>query len=218
LVAERSVPRPFPKKIVHEGVFVLLEPLDEKHLEDLWDAAQDSESSWTYLRYGPFKDKLAMLELIIDLSSRNHQPFWVVINKATHKAEGWLSLCDVYPDDSAIEVGSIWFSKRLQRTRQSTEAIYILMKHGFDELGYQRFVWRCLDNNLPSRLAAERYGFKFEGIWRSGAIIKGITRDLRWHSMLNSEWPSRKRALERWLSIENFDEQDREVLKLKECV
>src|SRR5450830_81439 len=213
---QQALPRPFPQKNQHEGSYVRLEPLEAQHVPDLWQAAQGADASWTYLRYGPFDEIEALRTLVLELAGRAHQPFWAVIDKADGKAKGWLSICDVYPSESAAEIGSIWFAPGLQRSRAATEAVFLLMLYLFSVLQYQRLVWRCLDGNLPSRHAALRYGFVFEGIWRSGAIIKGEIKDIRWHSMLADEWPSQCAALRSWLSPDNFDATGRAIQRLGE--
>jgi RimJ/RimL family protein N-acetyltransferase len=215
--AERALPRPFPERIVHTGKYVRLEPLSAQHLHDLWDATENAESSWTHLRYGPFPDIDSLRITIDELASRSHQPFWAVIDLQSGKAQGWLSICDIYPHESAAEIGSIWFSPRLQKSRASTESVFLLMAYIFDQLGYARLVWRCVDDNLPSRRAAERYGFTFEGIWRSGAVFKQVTRDIRWHSMLCGEWQDRRGAIQRWLHESNFDPSGRSIRSLSDC-
>jgi len=125
-------------------------------------------------------------------------------------------LCDVYPADAAIEIGSIWFSSRLQRTRAATEAVFLLMRHAFDDLGYRRLVWRCGASNAASLRAAERYGFVAEGIWRNAAIVKGEQRDIAWHSMLDNEWPAHRHALQAWLSDANFRPDNSAIAGLAE--
>jgi len=210
------LPRSFPQKINHDGRYVRLEPLDERHIPDLWQAAQGADESWRYLRYGPFANIEALQTLVLELAERVHQPFWTVVDKADGKAKGWLSICDVYPAESAVEIGSIWFSPALQRSRAATEAVFLLMQHLFVSLQYQRLVWRCLDDNLASRHAAQRYGFVFEGIWRRGAIVKGMTKDVRWHSLLCDEWPRRYAALRSWLAADNFDSAGRAIRRLSD--
>ena len=180
----------FPTRIPFDGHTVQLEPLSVDHVSELWHAAEHAESSWTYLRYGPFGTEALMRECVRCLATREEQPFWTVRPRATNQAQGWLSLCDVYPTDGAIEIGSIWFSPALQRTRASTEAVFLLMKYVFDGLAYQRLVWRCLAANLASLNSAQRYGFKFEGIWREAAVVKGHRFDLTWYSMLAHEMAS----------------------------
>ena len=200
---------PLPARIHLKGRAVCLEPMSVDHVPELWLAAQDAERSWTYLRYGPFESELPMKASVAELVAKKEQPFWVARPTTTGKAEGWLSLCDIYPADGAIEIGSIWYSPRLQRTRASTEAVFILMSYAFDELAYQRMVWRCNAENRTSLNSAQRYGFKFEGIWRSAALVKGKRIDLAWHSMLAEEWPTRRSALSAWLADSNFDNAGR---------
>jgi RimJ/RimL family protein N-acetyltransferase len=112
----------------------------------------------------------------------------------------------IEPTQRVIEVGSIIYSSALQRTRAATEAMYLLARHVFEDLGYRRYEWKCNALNAPSRRAAERLGFTFEGIFRQHMVIKGRNRDTAWFSMLDAEWPARKSAFERWLLPENFDE------------
>jgi RimJ/RimL family protein N-acetyltransferase len=124
-------------------------------------------------------------------------------------------LCDVYPADGAIEIGSIWFAPALQRTRAATEAIFLLMRYAMDEIRYERLVWRCLLANRASMYAAARYGFTSEGIWRGSAFSKGRRWDHAWHSILVDEWPARHAAISAWLADENFDEQGRALVRLQ---
>jgi RimJ/RimL family protein N-acetyltransferase len=157
---------PFPAQIEFAGQTVKLEPLSADHVCELWQAAEHAEASWAYLRYGPFETEADLAEFVSSLVGRREQPFWAVRPLMTNHAQGWLSLCDVYPIDGAIEIGSIWYSPALQRTRASTEAIFLLMRYVFDNLGYNRLVWRCSTANFASLRSARRYGFKLEGIWR----------------------------------------------------
>jgi RimJ/RimL family protein N-acetyltransferase len=185
-------------------------------VHELWEATPGSEASFIHLRYGPFCTVEALAETIRDLSGRRDQPFWTVRPRTSGRAEGWLSLCDVYPADATIEIGSIWFSPRLRRTRAATEAVFLLMRHVFDDLGYKRLVWRCQALNAASLSAAKRYGFVAEGIWRRAVIIKGEQRDIAWHSMLDSEWPTHRRALLSWLSDANFRSNETAIASLAE--
>lgn len=203
-VAVDPTPRPFPPRIVHHGKAVTLEPLGEHHADELWQAAAGADDSWTYLRYGPFPTRDLLAHHVVALSRRQDQPFWAVRPRSTGVVRGWLSLCDVYPADAAIEIGSIWFAPALQRTRAATEAIVLLLRHAFDDLGYRRLVWRCQALNAASRRAALRYGFVAEGVWRSAAVIKGWQHDVAWHAMLAQEWPAHRAALDAWLDDGNF--------------
>ena len=174
-----------------------LEPLGGGHVDELWHAAQGADASFAYLRYGPFAQQRDLLELVTELAGRADQPFWVVRPKSSGVAQGWLSLCDIYPAEGAIEIGAIWFSPRLQRTRAATEAIFLLMQYAMEELQYQRLVWRCNAANQASLNAAARYGFTPEGTWRGSALSKGRRCDVAWHSIIAAEWPARRAAIAR---------------------
>jgi RimJ/RimL family protein N-acetyltransferase len=147
---------PLPELLRFKGRAVELEPMSEDHVSELWTAAQDSADSWKYLRYGPFSAEAELRSCVNELSTRPDQPFWIARPVARNLAEGWLSLCDIYPADGAIEIGSIWFSPRMQKTRSSTEAVFLLMTYALDGLGYKRLVWRCSSKNTPSLRAARR--------------------------------------------------------------
>jgi RimJ/RimL family protein N-acetyltransferase len=193
---------------------VRLEPLGREHVGDLWRCAEGADPSFAYLRYGPFATEGELLAQVMELAGRGDQPFWAVRLLADGSVQGWLSLCDIYPADGAIEIGSIWFSPALQRTRAATEAIFLLMQHAMDELKYQRLVWRCLSANQASMNAAARYGFTSEGIWRGSAFAKGRRWDHAWHSILIDEWPARRAAIQAWLADQNFDEHGRARTRL----
>ena len=129
-----------------------------------------------------------------------------MVDRTTGKAVGTLALMRMDPGNGVIEVGHVTFSPKLQRTALSTEAQYLLMRRVFDELGYRRYEWKCDSLNAPSRATAQRLGFQFEGIFRQAVVYKGRTRDTAWFSIIDSEWPARRAAFERWLAPENFDE------------
>lgn len=196
--------RPLPAFVRHEGKAVTLEPLSARHVDDLWEAAQGADVSWAYLKYGPFASREEMAAHVQRISGLEQQPFFAVIPTASGKAEGWLSFCNIAPGDAAIEIGSVWFSPRLQRTRAATEAIFLLMEHAFT-LGYFRVVWRCNDLNAASKRAARRFGFSYEGTWRGDWIVKGRRRDTAWFSILDPEWPAQRVLFEAWLDDANFD-------------
>ncbi|MBO1110573.1 GNAT family N-acetyltransferase [Bordetella petrii] len=204
----------FPERLCFVGDAALLEPLGDAHVDALWQAAQGAEASWHYLRYGPFASRDALQAQVRELAGRAHQPFWAVCPRPGMAAQGWLSLCDIYPEDSAIEIGSIWFSPALQRSRAATEAVFLLLRYAFDGLGYQRMVWRCMADNQPSAGAARRYGFRPEGVWRSAVNVKGRRGDVAWHSLLADEWPARRAAMQAWLAPGNFDAQGRPLSRL----
>jgi RimJ/RimL family protein N-acetyltransferase len=200
---------PLPERKPFQGRSVRLEPFGPEHADELWPAAQGADASFAHLRYGPFTSRSELLGQVMELAGRPDQPFWAVRPRDHGLVQGWLSLCDIYPADGAIEVGSIWFSPTLQRTRAATEAIFLLMQYAMDELNYQRLVWRCSTANHASMKAAARYGFTPEGIWRSSAFAKGRRQDQAWYSIIADEWPGRRAAIEGWLADENFDANGR---------
>jgi len=189
--------------------------LATEHIDDLWAAAQQADESWAHLRFGPFPSRDAFALTVTELMSRQGQPFWVVRPAESGVALGWLSYCDVYQADRSIEIGQIWFSPALQQTRAATEAIYLLMDHAFSVLRYRRLVWRCLTTNSASLRAAERLGFRPEGLWRAAVLIKDRVCDVAWHSILIAEWPQRRKAFEAWLDPSNFDASGRALRRLQ---
>lgn len=205
---------PLPVKKAHAGRYVDLVPLASDHAEGLWPAVANAPDSFTYMRYGPFDDFHQFHRLLVDLSSRSDQPFWTVTQKGS-SMQGWLSICDCYQDDGSIEIGSIWFSPNLQGTRAAREAIFILMCHVMDDLGYERLVWRCQEQNRKSFQAAHNLGFIAEGTWRNAAVVKGFQRDVAWFSILKPEWAAIKGAFETWLSPSNFDETGKQLARLE---
>lgn len=200
---------PLPERIPFRGRSVRLEPLGREHAGELWQSGQGADQSFAYLRYGPFASESGLLAQVMEFADRADQPFWAARPESSGLAQGWLSLCDIYPADGAIEIGSIWFSPALQRTRAATEAIFLLMQYAMDELKYPRLVWRCNALNQASMNAAARYGFVPEGIWRGTALSKGRRCDVAWHSIIAAEWPARRDAIRGWLADDNFDEQGR---------
>lgn len=205
---------PFPRLGKIEGAGVTLEPLCQTHVSDLWANASQHRASFDYLRYGPFEAKADLSALIADLSTREDQPFWAIIPKGGI-ASGWLSICDIYQSDGNIEIGSIWFSPSLQGTRHAREAIFLLMCHCMDDLGYERLVWRCQAQNEKSVQAAKNLGFNFEGTWRNAAVIDGWQRDIAWFSILKAEWPICRAAFVKWLSADNFDRTGKQRITLQ---
>lgn len=208
---------PFPQLTEHSGCYVDLVPLEVEHTDLLWPDVSAAAESFIYLRYGPFSRPDELRLLLADLSSRRDQPFWLVSPRAG-AGRGWLSLCDIYQRDGSIEVGSIWFSPALQQTRAAREAVFLLMRHAMDDLGYERLVWRCQANNAKSFKAAESLGFTHEGTWRRAAVFDGWQRDIAWFSILQEEWPQRRQALLRWLAPDNFDEAGQQIRGLAHFV
>ncbi len=209
-----TTPAPRPEPRVFEGAFVRLEPLTPAHAPDLYAAThgEDRESIWRYLFTGPYPD-FASFEAWVAAQSQSNDPLpWAVIDRSG-KAVGALTLMRIDPPNRVIEIGGITFGTPMQRTTGSTEAIYLLARYIF-ELGYRRFEWKCNDLNAPSKNAALRLGFAYEGLFRQHMIVKGRNRDTAWFSMLDTEWPTRRKAFETWLSPANFDSEGRQRTSL----
>ena len=204
-------PRPLPARVPHEGASTVLEPLRAGHAPELWAAAlaPGAEAGWAYLGYGPFADEAAMRRHVAGFAAQHDPMAWAVRPRLSGTADGWLTLMEISPADSAIELGHIWFSPRMQRTRAATEAMFLLMRHVMDDLGYRRLVWKCHALNAPSRAAAARLGFRYEGTLRAIKVIKGRLRDTAQFSILAEEWPARRDAIAAWLEDANWDEEGR---------
>ncbi len=212
-------PKP-PERKVFEGRFCRLEPLDRgRHAADLHAAnAEDSEGRmWTYLPYGPFgcgDDHRRWMETV----AKGEDPmFYAIMDRAKERAAGVAAYLRIDRVNGSIEVGHLGYSPSLQRTPAATEAMCIMMRHAFG-LGFRRYEWKCDALNAPSRAAAERLGFRYEGLFRQAAVVKGRNRDTAWYSILDSEWPAVERAFERWLAPSNFDEAGRQRVPLRELM
>jgi RimJ/RimL family protein N-acetyltransferase len=190
--------------VLIRGRTCTLEPLHPRHASELWEAAQGAEESWTYLGYGPFPSAAAMAGFVAEFAAQHDPMVWAVRPLDTSKASGWLALMDVQPRNAAIELGNIWFAPRMQRTVAATEAMFLLLRLAGDELGYRRLTWKCNDLNGPSRRAAARLGFIYEGTLRAHMVVKGRRRDTAYYSILAEEWPRCRDALIAWLSPSNF--------------
>ncbi|MFZ6762576.1 GNAT family N-acetyltransferase [Pseudoroseomonas sp. WGS1072] len=202
-------PRPLPARVPHRGASVTLEPLGLRHAEELWEAVRGADDSWAYLGYGPFAD-FGPFRTFLGGFCTTHDPIaWAVRPHLSGRAQGWLTLMEIQPAHAAIELGNIWFSPRMQRTRAATEAMFLLMRHAMDDLGYRRLVWKCNALNAPSRRAAARLGFVPEGEHRAHLVVKGRRRDTAWFSILEEEWPARRDAIAAWLEESNFDQHGR---------
>jgi RimJ/RimL family protein N-acetyltransferase len=202
-----ATPRPLPARIPHRGAAVTLEPLAVRHAEDLGAAAGSDPSghSWAYLGYGPFADAAAMRRHVASFATQHDPMAWAVRPHRSGRVEGWLTLMDIQPAHAGIEIGHIWFSPRMQRTRAATEAMFLLMRHAMDDLGYRRLMWKCNALNAPSVAAALRLGFVPEGTLRANMVVKGRRRDTAYLSILESEWPARRDAIATWLEDANWD-------------
>jgi RimJ/RimL family protein N-acetyltransferase len=206
-------PRPGPA--VLEGRHALIEKLDPAaHGDALWQAVRDDDSLWTYMGYGPFADRNAF-DAWMEARAAATDPYaYAVIDRARGEATGTVTLMEIRPAARVIEMGNIVYSPLLQRTIAATEVQYLLAAYVFERLGYRRYEWKCNALNAPSRHAALRLGFTFEGVFRQHMIVKGRNRDTAWYSMLDTEWPKRKETFERWLDPSNFDAEGKQRVSL----
>lgn len=213
---ETVLPRPKPEKRRLEGRFCALVPLDAKaHGAGLWDAfSRDTTgANWTYLPIAPIETE-ADLDVFLRAAEASADPLYYTVLDATGRAVGHATFLRIDPANGVIEVGYIHFSPLMQRTPMSTEAMYLMMRYVFEELGYRRYEWKCDALNAPSIAAAKRLGFTFEGVFRQAVVYKGRNRDTAWLSVLDSEWPALKARFERWLDAGNFDAEGRQKASL----
>jgi len=211
-----SNPARRPEPVTLEGRFGQVERLAQRHDSSLWDALKSHGRIWTYMSsYGPFADFPAFSAWVGSRLPLDDPYSYAVVDKSG-RAVGIAALMEIRPAMRSIEVGHIVYSPALQRTQLATEAQYLLARYAFETLGYRRYEWKCNALNAASHRAALRYGFVFEGILRQHTIAKGRNRDTAYFSMLDSEWPARKAAFERWLAPENFDSEERQKAKLGE--
>lgn len=204
----------FPPAKVLEGQYCRLEPLDPaRHLDEIWAANAGHDAVWDWLPSEPPKDKESYGALLRSMAENQAIVPLAVIDKADGKAKGHLWIMEIRPAHGVFEVGWITYSPSLQRTRAATEAIHLVGEYGFS-LGYRRYEWKCNDLNEPSKRAALRFGFQYEGLFRQHMVVKGQNRDTAWFSILDSEWPVRAQGFRRWLAPGNFDAQGRQKLSL----
>ena len=199
--------RPSPPRTPIEGRYARIEPLSLEHAEALHlaNCADTAGGMWTYMGYGPFASLEDYRQWISTTGSGDDPLFHTIIDKATGKASGVASLMRIDTKNGVIETGHIAYAPALQKTRAATEAMFLLMARVFDELGYRRYEWKCDALNAPSRRAADRLGFTFEGVFRQAVIYKGRNRDTAWFAIIDKEWPALKAAYEVWLDPANFD-------------
>ncbi len=211
-----------PERVTLEGRWITLVPLDQQaHAEALYEGSNGDaarEAVWTWLFDGPYPS-LDEFRANIEAKARSTDPlFFAVIDNASGRAVGYQTLMRVDAANRVIEVGNVMYTPAMQRTAGATEAQYLFARYVFEELGNRRYEWKCNAFNTPSRRAAERFGFTFEGIFRQHMIVKGRNRDTAWFATLDGEWPARKAAYERWLTPENFNDKGHQKLRLSELM
>jgi RimJ/RimL family protein N-acetyltransferase len=209
--------RPRPPQTPMVGRYCRVEPLDvARHAAELFEANGDDASgrNWTYLSIDAPSTLDAYRTWLTRMTAGNDPLFHAIVDHASGRAVGIASYLRIDPEPGVIEVGHINYSPRLQRTRAATEAMFLMMKRVFSELGYRRYEWKCDSLNAPSRAAAARLGFRFEGVFRQALVYKGRNRDTAWFSIIDGEWPALESAFERWLDPANFDEAGRQRASL----
>lgn len=208
-------PPPFPPHEAIEGRTCRLEPLDpERHAKDLYAAnSLDDGRNWTYLSGVPPKTLAEYRNWMTAACLGKDPMFFAIVERAAGTPVGVASYMRITPAAGTIEVGHIHYTERMKRTPIATEAMYLMMRKAF-ELGYRRYEWKCDTLNAPSRAAALRLGFTFEGIFRQALVYKGRNRDTAWYSVIDAEWPALRKAFEAWLDPANFDSQGRQRERL----
>lgn len=205
-----------PQRVVHNGLYVRLEPIAIHHAAGLYAASVGEgvpeRYRWLY-DYAPAN--LAEMEGWVHKAAADESYIYFgVIDKASNRCVGRQSFMRIMPGDGSVEIGGVYWGPAMARSRLATEALYLFARHAFDDLGYRRFEWKCNNNNAPSKAAALRFGFSFEGIFRQHIIQKGENRDTAWFSIIDGEWPAMRAEYERWLAPDNFDADGVQKTKL----
>ncbi len=204
-----------PQPIVLEGHYVRLEPLHRRHAADLLAASigdgVPERYRWLF-EHAP--ETLAEVEDFIARMNAGADRFVAIIDKASGRALGRQGWMRIFPEHASIEIGGVYWGPAMARSRLATEALYLFACHAFDDLGYRRFEWKCNDRNAPSKAAATRFGFQYEGLFRQDRIVKGESRDTAWFSIIDSEWPALRAEYERWLDPANFNADGSQKSKL----
>jgi len=200
---ENSTPAQSPGRRLYEGRYVNLAPVDpEKDIVELYRNSHGSKEKaglWTYMAYGPFSDEMDMQAWLSGCEASADPLFLTVTSKDLNQRVGMVSFLNIAPRMRSLELGNIWYSPLVQHTKINTETVYLMLSEAFDALLYRRVEWKCDALNARSRAAALRLGFSFEGIFRQHYIIKGRNRDTAWFAMIDRDWPSIKRNMNRWL-------------------
>lgn len=211
-----ALPCPRPARVVLDGRYARLEPLAAAHAPDLYEAsaAPGAGRRFAYLGDAPPAAPADLAAWIAKMTAGDDPMFSAVIDKATGRAAGRQALMRIVPEHGVIEIGHILWGPAIARRRAATEALYLAARHVFEDLGYRRFEWKCNDLNEPSKAAARRFGFSYEGLFRQHMWVKGANRDTAWFSMLDSEWPGFRREYDRWLAPANFDPAGMQLSRL----
>lgn len=220
-------PRRPPGPVTLEGRYVRLEPVSADHAQSLHDAlcGPDDKALWTYRATDPPADVAAMAQVLAGLATSTESVTLAIVptggaraGAAAGEARGMATYTRIEPTHGQVEVASVIYARSLQRTRAATEAIHLMAKHAFEDLGYRRFEWKCDSLNEPSRRAAGRLGFAYEGRFRHHMVTKGFNRDTDWFSITDHEWPELRAVHVRWLDPANFDESGRQLTALSDLI
>jgi RimJ/RimL family protein N-acetyltransferase len=211
-----------PQRTALEGRHVRLRPLDARgDAESLYAESHPPAGDpylWTYLAYGPYRDAAALRDALGEAERSEDPLFFTLVRLPDERPAGVASYLRIEPEHGVIEIGHIWFGASLRRSVAASEAIYLLAAHAFDALGYRRLEWKCDSLNQASRRAAERFGFRFEGVFRRHMVVKGRNRDTAWYAITDDEWPAVRAGFDAWLRAENFDEAGRQRRRLGELI
>jgi RimJ/RimL family protein N-acetyltransferase len=207
-----------PVRTTLRGTHALLRPVDAaadaEPLHALSHPPEGDVAIWTYLPDGPYADAAELRRMLTWAETSEDPLYFTIVRAQDERPLGIASYLRITPQFGVIEIGHIWFGAPLKRTIAASEAIYLLARHAFDDLGYRRLEWKCNSLNAPSRRAAERFGFSFEGIFRKHQIVKGRNRDTAWYATTDAEWPMIRSGFEKWLAPQNFDEDGRQKRSL----
>jgi RimJ/RimL family protein N-acetyltransferase len=214
------VERPGPTEL--RGEHILLRPVEpSRDAEPLYAVSHPPDGDaaiWTYLPDGPYESPEELGKMLGWAATSDDPLYFALVDRRDDRPVGQASYLRMKPEFGTIEIGHIWFGVTLQRTTAATEAIYLLARHVFDDLGYRRLEWKCNALNGPSRRAAERFGFTFEGIFRNHQVIKGHNRDTAWYGMTDDDWPRVRTGFQAWLDSANFDGEGRQRRSLRDLM
>ncbi|KKC34432.1 GNAT family N-acetyltransferase [Devosia psychrophila] len=204
-----------PERIVLEGRYVRLEPLAANHAADIFEISSMPGGAERYRwLFSTAPETLAEVEARIADTTWGENRYVAVVDQASGKVVGQQGWMRIRPEHGSIEIGGVYWGLPMARTPLATEALYLFARHAFDDLGYRRFEWKCNDRNEPSKAAATRFGFQYEGLFRQDMILKGESRDTAWFSMIDKDWPALRAEYERWLSPDNFGPDGMQRTKL----
>ena len=215
-------PVPRPTRVSLAGTHILARPVNaESDAVQLFSVSHPPDGDpaiWTYLPDGPYESPDHLRQALVWAETSEDPLYFTLVRSADARPLGLASYLRITPELGVIEIGHIWFGVPLQRTTVATEAIYLLVRHAFDDLGYRRVEWKCNALNAASRRAAERFGFTFEGVFRKHMVVKGRNRDTAWYAITDEEWPAIRDGFETWLAPENMDDEGRQRRSLRDLI